>query len=71
MKKTYSVTARYIFEGTFKVEAESREKAKDKILKHCGMVMGSGIQTTLPDNEIDWNFCNHPYKQVGRISREK
>lgn len=71
MKKTYSVMARYIFEGTFKVEAESREEAKDKILKHCGMVMDSGIQTTLPDNEIDWNFCNHPYKQVARISREK
>ena len=62
MKKTYSVTARYIFEGTFKVEAESREEAKDKILKHCGMVI---------DNEIDWTFCNHPYKQVARISREK
>ena len=71
MKKTYSVPTRYIFEGTFKVEAESREEAKDKILKHCGMVMGSGIQTTLPDHEIDWVFCNHPCKQVGRISREK
>lgn len=71
MKKIYCVPARYIFEGTFKVEAESSEEAKDKILKHCGMVMGSGLQTTLPDHEIDWVFCNHPYKQVGRISREK
>lgn len=71
MKKIYSVPARYIFEGTFKVEAESGGEAKEKILKHYGMVMGSGIQTTLPDNEIDWNFCNHPYKQVGSISREE
>lgn len=53
MKKIYSVPARYIFEGTFKVEAESSEEAKDKVLKHCGMVMGSGIQTTLPDHEVD------------------
>lgn len=71
MKKIYNVPARYIFEGTFKVKAENSEEAKEKILKHCGMVMGSGIQTTLPDHEIDWVFCNHPYKQVGRISREK
>ena len=28
MKKIYSVLARYIFEGTFKVEAESSEEAK-------------------------------------------
>lgn len=70
MKKTYSVPTRYVFEGTFKVKAKNREEAKEKNLKHCGMVMGSGIQTTLPDNEIDWTFCNHPYKQVGRISRE-
>ena len=71
MKKIYSVPARYIFEGTFKVETESCEEAKEKILKYCGMVMGSGIQTTLPDREIDWVFCNHPCKQVGRISREE
>lgn len=71
MKKIYSVPARYIFEGTFKVEAENSEEAKEKILKHCGMVMGSGIQTTLPDSEIDWIFCNHPNKQLGTISREK
>jgi len=28
MKKIYSVPAQYIFEGTFKVEAESCEEAK-------------------------------------------
>ena len=28
MKKIYSVPARYIFEGTFKVEVESSEEAK-------------------------------------------
>ena len=66
MKKIYSVPARYIFEGTFKVEAESSEEAKDKVLKHCGMVMGSGIQTTLPDHEVDWIFCNHPYQAGGQ-----
>ena len=70
MKKTYSVPTRYVFEGTFKVKAKNREEAKEKNLKHCGMVMGNGIQTILPDNETDWTFCNHPYKQVGRISRE-
>ncbi|WP_315393427.1 hypothetical protein [Prevotella denticola] len=53
------------------MEAKSYEEAKDKILKHCDMVMSSGIQTTLPDHEVDWVFCNHPYKQVGRTSREK
>ena len=35
------------------------------------MVMDSGIQTTLSYREIDWVLCNHPCKQVGRISREE
>ncbi|ETD28699.1 hypothetical protein [Prevotella nigrescens] len=72
MKKTYSVLTRYIFEDTFKVEAENSEKAKEKILKHCGMVIGSNIQTTLSDNEIVRIFSNHPNKQVGRnVERSK
>ncbi|WP_257009446.1 hypothetical protein [Hoylesella timonensis] len=35
------------------------------------MVMDSGIQTTLSYREIDLALCNHPCKQVGRISREE
>lgn len=66
MKKIYCVPARYIFKGTFKVEAENSEEAKEKILKHCGMVMGSGIQTTLPNHEVDWKFCNHPLQAGGQ-----
>ncbi|EFA93191.1 hypothetical protein HMPREF0650_0151 [Hoylesella buccalis ATCC 35310] len=28
-----------------------------KILKHCGMVMDSGIKTTFSYREIDWVLC--------------
>jgi len=33
--------------------------------------MDNGIQTTLSYREIDSVLCNHPCKQVGRISREE
>lgn len=67
MKKVYSVTTRYTFEGTFKVMAENKEEARTKILKHCGMVIGSDIQTTLPDSEIDWMFRTHPSVSVSKV----
>lgn len=59
-KKVYRVRTQYIFEGVFDVVAESKEDARQKVLQDCGLVMGRGVHSTLPDEEINWDFDTHP-----------
>ena len=63
-KKVYRVRTQYIFEGVFKVVAESKEDARQKVLQNCGMVMGRGIHSTLPDEQINWAFDTHPEERL-------
>ena len=70
-KKIYRVRTQYIFEGVFEVVAESREEARQKVRQDCGMVMGSGIHSTLSDEEINWAFSTHPEVKMGRITVQK
>ena len=51
-KKIYRVRTQYIFDGVFDVVADSKEKARQKVLQNCGLVMGGSIHSTLPDDEI-------------------
>lgn len=67
----YKVKTRFVFEGIFSVEAESRQEAKELVLKDCGLVMGSNIHTTLDDEDVDWNFDMHPTTEIGRIVIER
>jgi hypothetical protein len=69
--KEYTVKTRFIFTGKFFVVAESKEQAAEYVKKHCGLVIGGKIHSTLPDDEIDWDFSNHPEKEIGRISVTK
>jgi hypothetical protein len=41
--------------------------------KHCGLVLGGSIHTTLDDDMVDWNFPVHPEKAIYhvRVSNEK
>ena len=64
----YNVPTRFVFTGMFEVEADNREEARQKVMEDCGMVMGSGIQTTLDDDEVDWDFDMHPITETGRIT---
>lgn len=66
-KKFYRVRTQYIFEGVFDVVAESKEDARQKVLQNCGLVMGGSIHSTLPDEEINWDFSTHPEVRTGRI----
>lgn len=59
--KEYTVKTKFVFEGEFYVKAKSK-KAKELVQKHCGMVIGSDIHTSLPSEDVDWNFKNHPIK---------
>lgn len=68
-KKVYRVRTQYIFDGVFDVVAESKEDAQKKVLQNCGLVMGGGIHSTLPDDEINWAFDKHPNKRIDRITK--
>ena len=68
-KKVYRVRTQYVFEGVLDVVAESKEDVRQKVLQHCGLVMGGSIHSTLPDDEINWAFDRHPYKRIDRIMK--
>ena len=68
-KKVYRVRTQYIFEGVFDVVAESKEDARQKVLQHCGLVMGGSIHSTLSDDEINWAFDRHPNTRISRITK--
>jgi hypothetical protein len=69
MEKVYKVKTRFVFEGVFKVRASSREEARQMVEDNCGMVMHSGIQSTLDDDKVDWNFSCHPDKKIVSITK--
>ena len=68
-KKVYRVRTQYVFEGVFDVVAESKEDVRQKVLQHCGLVMGGTIHSTLPDDEINWAFDRHPNKRISKITK--
>ena len=63
-RKQYTVKTRFIFEGEFYIKAESKEQAKEYVMKHCGLVLGGDIHTTLPEEICDWKFNVHSDKIV-------
>ena len=67
-KKVYRVRTQYVFDGVFDVVAKSKEEARQKVLQHCGLVMGGSIYSTLPDDEINWAFDKHPNRRIDRIT---
>lgn len=67
-KRVYKVCAQYVFSGIFEVAAESQEEARRKVIEDCGLVMGGNIHSTLPDEEIDWEFGIHSEIRTGRIT---
>ena len=63
-RKVYRVHTQYIFEGVFEVAATNREEAERKILEDCGIVMGRGVHSILPDEQINWAFDIHSETQI-------
>lgn len=60
----YKVPTKFIFAGTFSVTADSLEQAVEYVDKHCGLVLGGDIHSSLPDEAIDWDFLSHPEKVI-------
>jgi hypothetical protein len=62
--KQYAVKTRFSFTGNFFIKAESEAQAKEYAEKHCGLVIGGDIHSTLPNDEVDWDFPVHPVETV-------
>ena len=69
-RKVYRVRTQYVFEGVLEVAATNREEAERKILEDCEMVMGRGIHSTLPDEQINWAFDTHPEEWIIKKKRK-
>jgi hypothetical protein len=67
MMAVYGVKTRFIFTGTFFVRTGSKAKAKRLVEENCGLVLGGGPHSSLPDDDVDWDFPVHPEKERGRI----
>ena len=65
------VKVRYLFEGTYTVAADNCNEARQMVTRDCGLVLGGNIQTTLDDDEVDWNFGVHPDIQILSYRKRK
>ena len=63
-KKEYTIKTKFVFEGEFYIKAESKEQAKEYVIKHCGLCLGGDIHTSLPNDICDWDFNVHPQMVV-------
>ena len=52
-KSLQSTRPIHFFEDVFEVTATDLEEVESKILEDCGMVMGRGVHSTLPDEQIN------------------
>ena len=69
--KKFEVRTQFIFEGVFKVTAEDRKQADENVQAHCDLVIDGNIHSTLPDEDIDWDFEVHPEKKIKSIRQIK
>jgi hypothetical protein len=60
-----------MFEGCFFISAKDKAQAKEYAEKHCGLVMGRSVHSTLPDDAVYWDFPIHPEKEIRRIRVNK
>ena len=65
-KQIYIVSVKFTFKGEFHIKADNLKQAEEYAEKHCGLVLPSnGIHSSLPDDEVDWEFPVHPEKMIG------
>ena len=61
-KKLYAIPVSFTFTGKFFIRARSQKEAEKFAEKHCGMVAAGGIYSSLPDEDVGWDFPVHPEK---------
>ena len=67
----FRVRTKYIFSGFFDIEAENEAQAREYVEKHYGLVIGSDIHSSLPDDEVNWEFPVKKKKKIGKTTRIK
>lgn len=65
--KEYSVKVSFVFEGTFLIKASNKAEAREYAEKHCGMTIERGIHSSLPDEDVNWDFPVHPAKNIKSV----
>lgn len=60
----YEIDTSFTFTGTFKIQAESEAQAIEYVERHCGLVLGRDIHSSLPEDIVDWDFNCHPTKEI-------
>ena len=66
-KKRFKIPVVFEFAGEFNIVATSLSAAKNDAQQHCGLTIGK-VHTTLPPDQIEWNFTCHPTKKIGKGS---
>jgi hypothetical protein len=49
----FSVRTQFIFDGHFFIKAINKLEAKEYVEKHCGLVIGGDIHSSLPNDTVD------------------
>lgn len=68
-RKEYEVETQLVFTGKFYIKADSPEQAVEYINKHCGLVLGGDIHTSLPGEMVNWDFEVHADKKCKKVKR--
>jgi hypothetical protein len=68
--KKYKVPVQYVFTGVFEVSAESKTDAMHKVKEDCAMTFGK-VHSSLPTEEINWDFVMTPEEYVGKPKQIK
>lgn len=68
-KKKFIVSTKYSFSGFFEVHARNTEQAREFVQKHCGLVLGGTIHSTLDSKAIQWNFNVHPECTIVNVKK--
>ncbi len=66
--RRYKVPVVFEFAGEFSIEAASLATARQCVQHHCGLTIGT-VHSTLPADQVDWNFSCHPTKKIGKGCR--
>ncbi|MCE2615718.1 hypothetical protein LO761_02160 [Bacteroidaceae bacterium 14-104] len=60
----YRARTLYVLKVYLRSQPQTERKPNGKILEDCGMVMGRGVHSTLPDEQINWAFDTHPEERI-------
>jgi hypothetical protein len=60
----HNVDVAYVFHCRFEVDADDIQSARRMVLDHCGLTLGGGVHSSLPDYQVDWSCDSHPEKLI-------